>query len=61
MCNEIIKDETTPDAVLLAEGSAIFRMYPNGTTEDLVGNISFHGWVPVFKMIECTICLFKCE
>ena len=42
---EIIEDETNPDAVLLAEDSAVVRMYPNGTTEVVVGNTSTRGCV----------------
>ena len=42
---EIIADQTTPDAVLLAADSAVVRMYPNGATEVLVGDINARGCV----------------
>ena len=34
---QIIEDETTPNAVLLATYHSILRMYLNGSTEDVVG------------------------
>ena len=37
-CNQILKDKTTPDALLLAQESAIVRIYLNGTVEDIVGD-----------------------
>ena len=43
--NEIIADQTTPDAVLLAANSAVVRMYPNGATEVLVGDLNTGGCV----------------
>ena len=43
--NEIIADETTPDAVLLAADSAVVRMYPNETTEVLLGDLNTGGCV----------------
>ena len=43
--NEIIADQTTPDAVLLAEYSTVVRMYSNGTTEVVVGDRSIYGCV----------------
>ena len=42
---QILADEATPDAVLLAENSAVVRMYSNGTTEVVVGNRSTSGCV----------------
>ena len=48
---EIIADQTTPDAVLLAADSAVTRMYPNGTTEGVVGDINTKGCVKVFVML----------
>ena len=43
--HEIIEDETTPDAVLLAQYSAVVRMYSNGTTEVVLGKTSTRGCV----------------
>ena len=34
----MVEDETTPGAVLLAENTAVVRMYLNGTIEDIVGD-----------------------
>ena len=42
---QILADEATPDAVLLAENSAVVRMYSNGTTEVVVGDRSTSGCV----------------
>ena len=42
---EILEDQTTPDAVLLAAFSAVVRMYSNGTTEVVVGDKSTYGCV----------------
>ena len=42
---EIIEDKTTPDAVLLAEDSAVVRMYSNGTTEVVLGDTGKIGCV----------------
>ena len=42
---EIIEDKTTPDAVLLAAKPAVVRMYSNGTTEVVLGNINIRGCV----------------
>ena len=42
---QIIEDMTTPGAVLLAEATAIARMYPNGTIEDVVGDKNRAGYV----------------
>ena len=54
--NEIIADQTTPDAVLLAEDSAVIRMYPNGTTEVVVGDRSTKGCVKVLVMVVNAKC-----
>ena len=35
---QIIEDQTTPEAFLLAAHSKVVRMYQNGTTEFVVGN-----------------------
>ena len=35
---QIIEDETTPGAVLLASARFIHRIYLNGSREDVVGN-----------------------
>ena len=43
-CNQIIEDRTTPDALLLAQESAIVRMYLNGTVEDVVGDKDNTGY-----------------
>ena len=43
--NEIIADQTTPDAVLLGTTSAVVRMYSNGTNEVVVGDRSTRGCV----------------
>ena len=40
-----MEDETTPGAVLLAEATAVARMYPNGTVEDVVGDENNKGYV----------------
>ena len=42
---QLVEDETTPGAVLLAEQAAIARMYPNGTIEDVVGDKDIRGYV----------------
>ena len=44
-CREILADKTTPDAVLLGLDSAVVRMYSNGTTEVVVGDIGTEGYV----------------
>ena len=44
-CNQIIEDQTTPDALLLAQTSSIVRLYPNGTVEDVVGDKDKEGYV----------------
>ena len=43
-CNQIIEDQTTPDALLLAQESAIVRIYLNGTVEDVVGDKDNKGY-----------------
>ena len=43
-CNQIIEDQTTPDALLLAQESAIVRMYLNGTVKDVVGDRANTGY-----------------
>ena len=40
-----MEDETTPGAVLLAETTAIARMYPIGTVEEIVGDKYNKGYV----------------
>ena len=42
---DIIADQTTPGAVLLAKNTGVFRMYPNGTTDILVGQTTTKGCV----------------
>ena len=42
---QIIEDETTPNAVLLASSPSLLRMYLNGSIENVVGNPSSHGYV----------------
>ena len=42
---QIIEDETTPNAVLLASTYSILRMYLNGSTEDVVGQTGSAGYV----------------
>ena len=42
---DIIADQTTPGAVLLAKNTGVFRMYPNGTTDILVGQTTAKGCV----------------
>ena len=42
---EILADQTTPDAVLLAEKFSVYRMYSNGTAEAVVGKVSTRGCV----------------
>ena len=44
---QLIEDMTTPGAVLLAERTAVARMYPNGTIEDVVGDKDTEGYVCV--------------
>ena len=56
---QIIEDKTTPNAVLLAEGSAVVRMYSNGTTEVLVGKVNAQGYVWVFIITGYNIFDFK--
>ena len=43
--NAIIADQTTPDAVLIASATGVFRMHPNGTTDILVGQTTTKGCV----------------
>ena len=43
-CKQIIEDQTTPDALLVAQESAIVRMYLNGTVEDVVGDKDNTGY-----------------
>ena len=40
----MIADKTTPDAVLLVDDRQVDRMYPNGTTEAIVGHY-YYGFV----------------
>ena len=42
---EIVADETTPGAVLLAHQALIDRMYPNGTFETILGRKGRRGCV----------------
>ena len=56
---QIIEDETTPNAVLLATLSSILRMFLNGSTEDVVGNSSSHGYVMSVCDISIVINHFK--
>ena len=44
-CNQILEDQTTTDALLLAQISSIIRLYPNGTVEDIVGDKDKEGFV----------------
>ena len=41
----MVEDETTSGAVLLAESTAVVRMYLNGTIEDIVGDKDNSGYV----------------
>ena len=41
----MLADRTTPGAVLLARPTGVFRMYPNGTTDILVGKTTTKGCV----------------
>ena len=56
-CKQIIEDETTPGAFLLAVNTAVIRMYPNGTTEDVVGDDSIYGYlyivISILNFIMC--------
>ena len=56
---EIIADQTTPDAVLLAESSSVFRMYPNGTTEIILGSKNKPGYVRTVKESATRLKKFK--
>ena len=56
---QIIEDETTPNAVLLATYYSILRMYLNGSTEDVVGNPSSLGYVMNVCDISIVINHFK--
>ena len=51
-CYNVIEDKTTPGAVLLTTKSAVLRMYPNISTEVILGNASTRGCVRVFIMIQ---------
>ena len=39
----IIKDKTTPDAVIIAQQTSIGRLHANGTREHLVGDKDKQG------------------